>query len=186
VALAIFSFHSSSRQRDRARPKTGAQRSRAMTVPIPGALFAHSLRAGRTQSLLQFLFDDDLNGAANPLPQQLFQRSFSLPSAPAISLHSVILRHPPPSGYELWLNSPDLDAFSLFHQSPDTTHSQNGIKPEAIHREERAGGKFLRTVSLPAEVEESKISAEYKDGVLMIALPKAEKAKPKQISVQVA
>jgi hypothetical protein len=42
-------------------------------------------------------------------------------------LHSVILRHPPPSGRELWLTSPDLDAFSLFHQSPDTALVDGGV-----------------------------------------------------------
>ncbi|HLW69724.1 MAG TPA: hypothetical protein VKS22_03790, partial [Candidatus Binataceae bacterium] len=46
---------------------------------------------------------------------------FPCSSIPAIAFHGVILRHPPPSGCELWLNSPDLDAFSLFHQLPDTT-----------------------------------------------------------------
>jgi hypothetical protein len=50
-----------------------------------------------------------------------FQRAFSLPATPDIPLHSVILRHPPLSGSELWLNSPDLDAFSLFYQPSDTT-----------------------------------------------------------------
>src|SRR5574340_92586 len=92
-----------------------------MAVTIPGALFTDSRRTGRTQRFIQFLLDDDLDAASNPLPHQFFQRPFSLPSAPAIPLHGVILRHPPPSGCELWLNSPDLDAFSLFHQLPDTT-----------------------------------------------------------------
>src|SRR5216684_81505 len=50
----------------------------------------------------------------NPLPHQLLERPFSTHQTPAIRLHGVILRHPPPSGCELWLNSPDLDAFSLF------------------------------------------------------------------------
>src|SRR5215831_11247090 len=69
---------------------------------------------------LEFLLNDELDSAANSLPHQLFQRAFPLPSAPAIPLHSVILRYPPASGCELWLNSPDLDAFLLFHQLPDT------------------------------------------------------------------
>lgn len=60
------------------------------------------------------------------------------------------------------------------------------IKPEAFHREERAGGKFVRTITLPVEIDEVKVKAEYKDGLLLITLPKAEEAKPKQISVNVA
>src|SRR5690242_9753591 len=60
------------------------------------------------------------------------------------------------------------------------------VKPEAFHRSERASGKFVRTVELPVEVDEQGIRAEYKNGVLLVSLPKAEKAKPKQISVKLA
>jgi HSP20 family protein len=60
------------------------------------------------------------------------------------------------------------------------------INPEAFHRSERASGRFVRTVDLPVEVDADRISAEYRDGLLVIALPKAEKAKPKQINIKVA
>jgi HSP20 family protein len=60
------------------------------------------------------------------------------------------------------------------------------IKPEAFHRNERASGKFVRSMDLPAEVNEQGIQAEYKNGLLLVSLPKAEKAKPKQINVNVA
>lgn len=60
------------------------------------------------------------------------------------------------------------------------------IKPEAYHRNERASGKFVRTIDLPVEIDEARIQAEYKNGLLVVTLPKAEKAKPKQINVKVA
>jgi len=58
------------------------------------------------------------------------------------------------------------------------------VKPEAFHRSERATSKFVRHLQLPVEVDEDKIRADYKDGLLIVTLPKAEKAKPKQIAVQ--
>jgi HSP20 family protein len=59
------------------------------------------------------------------------------------------------------------------------------VKPEAFHRSERATGQFVRHLQLPVEVDEGKVRADYKDGLLIVTLPKAERAKPKQIAVQV-
>ena len=54
-----------------------------------------------------------------------------------------------------------------------------------VLRSERYYGNFQRVLSLPSTVDASKVKADYKDGVLTIALPKAEEAKPRQISVSV-
>jgi HSP20 family protein len=51
------------------------------------------------------------------------------------------------------------------------------------HRVERFAGRFQRSIWLPAPVDAAKVRATYKDGILAITLPKAEEAKPKQISV---
>jgi HSP20 family protein len=59
------------------------------------------------------------------------------------------------------------------------------VKPEAFHRSERATGTFVRHMQLPVEVDENNVHADYKDGLLMVTLPKTAKAKPKQIAVQV-
>ena len=59
------------------------------------------------------------------------------------------------------------------------------VKPEAFHRSERATGKFVRHIQLPVEVDENKVRADYQHGLLNVTLPKVEKAKPKQITVQV-
>jgi HSP20 family protein len=61
----------------------------------------------------------------------------------------------------------------------------SSIKEEHCHRIERTYGAFSRTFSLPTTVDTSKVSADYKNGVLTITLPIREEAKPKQIHVQV-
>jgi len=54
-----------------------------------------------------------------------------------------------------------------------------------VHRSERFVGRFQRTLSLPAPVVVDKITANYKDGLLTVTLPKTEEAKPRQIDVKV-
>jgi HSP20 family protein len=56
-------------------------------------------------------------------------------------------------------------------------------KEDNYHRIERSYGGFSRAFAIPATVDDEKIRAEYKDGVLKIELPKKEQAKPKQIRI---
>jgi HSP20 family protein len=58
-------------------------------------------------------------------------------------------------------------------------------KKENYHRVERCYGSFERSFTLPTTVKSDRIDAVYKDGILQIALPKAEEAKPKQVEVKV-
>ncbi|MDH5738968.1 MAG: Hsp20/alpha crystallin family protein [Nitrospira sp.] len=59
-------------------------------------------------------------------------------------------------------------------------------KGKKYHRIERSYGSFVRTFSLPDVIDDDKVKAEFKDGVLNLHLPKSEKAKPKAIEVTVA
>jgi HSP20 family protein len=58
-------------------------------------------------------------------------------------------------------------------------------RTERVHRYERTYGVFERSFTLPATVDASGIKAAYEHGVLTVTLPKAEKARPRQIPVQV-
>lgn len=51
------------------------------------------------------------------------------------------------------------------------------------HRIERSYGGFSRAFTIPTIVDEDKIRAEYRDGILKIALPKKEQVKAKQIKI---
>lgn len=59
-------------------------------------------------------------------------------------------------------------------------------KDRKFHRVERAYGSFMRSFTLPKDAEGSKITAEYKDGVLTVRLPKSEQAKPKTTEVKIS
>ena len=50
-------------------------------------------------------------------------------------------------------------------------------------RVERRYGKFTRSFSLPSQVDTSKVEASFKDGVLMVRVPKAETAKARKIKI---
>ena len=54
----------------------------------------------------------------------------------------------------------------------------------SYHRKERAEGSFNRTVTLPTEVDATRVDARYADGILTLTLPKAEETKPRQITVR--
>lgn len=62
---------------------------------------------------------------------------------------------------------------------------ENEEKRDGYHRVERSYGEFYRSFTLPPNVNTEAINAQFKDGVLRLALPKKEEAKPKQISVNV-
>lgn len=53
----------------------------------------------------------------------------------------------------------------------------------SVHRRERAAGQFDRTLTLPAEVDATKVAAEYREGVLTLRLPRAESAKPRTVTI---
>lgn len=54
-----------------------------------------------------------------------------------------------------------------------------------FHRIERAYGSFARNFMLPEDVDESKVAADFKDGVLKVHVPKSKKAKPQSIEIKI-
>jgi HSP20 family protein len=56
---------------------------------------------------------------------------------------------------------------------------------DAFHRVERSYGPFSRSFSLPAVVDQEKIAADYRDGVLTVTLPRRQETLPKQIQIKV-
>lgn len=54
---------------------------------------------------------------------------------------------------------------------------------ETYLRQERGAGRFVRSFALPFSVESEDVSAEYKNGILQVALPRAEADKPKRVAI---
>jgi HSP20 family protein len=93
-------------------------------------------------------------------------------------------------GFEVTVDLPGLDAKDVSVEMTDGVLVIAGQKQEEMeekgkrfHRVERYHGSFHRSVTLPTPVDEDKIEAEYKDGVLRILLPKSERVRPRQIQV---
>lgn len=60
------------------------------------------------------------------------------------------------------------------------------VKEELVRRVERQYGAFSRSFALPNTVDASKVSAEYRNGVLVVKLPFREEARPRTVTVEVA
>ena len=58
------------------------------------------------------------------------------------------------------------------------------VTEESYHRIERRYGSFSRAVSLPPQVDTAKVEARFADGILIVEVPKVEKAKPKKIQIK--
>lgn len=92
------------------------------------------------------------------------------------------------SGYLIAMDLPGIDRQALEIDVDENRLLVKGTRPidkPKQHRAERPRGKFLRTFSVPASVEQGKIAAEYKDGVLQINLPKRAEQKAKKIDIKI-
>ncbi len=58
------------------------------------------------------------------------------------------------------------------------------VKEARYHRRERSYGSFSRTIQLPFMVDTNKVEANFKNGILLITLPRAEADKPKKITIK--
>jgi HSP20 family protein len=85
---------------------------------------------------------------------------------------------------------PGVDPEKIDVTVQDDVLTLRGTKEEAVEEEgetfvrsERRFGSFMRQVTLPAPVDESKVNATYKDGVLRIELRRSKSAQPRRIPV---
>ena len=85
---------------------------------------------------------------------------------------------------------PGVDKSGLQVEAKENTIRVSGRKTidygegASMHRRERVSGVFDRTFSVPIEIEPDGIQAEYRDGVLALFIPRAERQKPRTIKIK--
>ncbi len=81
----------------------------------------------------------------------------------------------------------DVDVSVAGHVLTIAGEKKGGTKSDSenVRRDERRYGKFVRFVEFPGDVDAAKVAARFKDGVLVVTLPKAEASRPKTIAVKV-
>ncbi len=138
--------------------------------------------------------------------EELIDRLTRLPGRPAPPAGAECDRLVPPD----WVPPVDIaetpDAYVLKAELPEVSSEdvkvsvQDGVlclegerrrqtpaeSDARFHRVERAYGCFVRSFVLPDNVDEGRLEATFKDGVLTIRMPKIEQAKPRAIEVKVA
>jgi HSP20 family protein len=95
------------------------------------------------------------------------------------------------TGYELTLELPGMKPEEFNVEFTGGALWISGVKKEekeekgkTFHRVERRYGEFRRGFRLPVPVAEDKVTAEYKEGILRVAVPKIAEAKPKRVEVK--
>lgn len=93
------------------------------------------------------------------------------------------------SGYTIALDLPGIKREALEIDIDDNRLMVKGtrvVDASSARRSERPRGKFLRSFTIPGSVDQGKIGAEYKDGVLHLRLPKRTEQKAQKIEVKIS
>lgn len=93
------------------------------------------------------------------------------------------------SGFMIALDLPGIKREALEIDIDDNRLMVKGtrlVEESKSRRAERPRGKFLRSFSVPASVDQGKIAAEYRDGVLHVRLPKRAEQKAQKIEVKIS
>lgn len=143
---------------------------------FPGGVFGEFERLRREL--------DDVFGAG--LPSSI--RSAAPGAFPAINVGQT------PSTVEVYAFAPGMDAdrFEVVIDRGVLTISGEraegaaaaGDRQASVHTRERYTGAFRRAISLPDDVDPTRVTAAYRDGVLNISIARREEAQPKRITVQ--
>ena len=127
------------------------------------------------------LFDDRFDR----LIERTFGRDRQAPWVPAMDVYET------DDEVVVTVELPGLSAEDVDVSVEDSTLTVSGsrefssdVEEGSYHRIERRYGAFSRALTLPPQVDTSKVGARFEDGVLTVDVPKIEKAKPKKIQIK--
>ncbi len=109
--------------------------------------------------------------------------SFARGAFPAIDVVSN------PQQVDVYLTAPGIDAKGLDISIQQNVLSVAGRREAqvenkgSLHARERFSGEFRRVITLPEDVDPSRVTASYVDGVVRISVQRREAAKPRQIEI---
>jgi HSP20 family protein len=136
---------------------------------------------GSLQERINKMFDDTMRSATTG-DEELVTGAWS----PPVDIHET------DDSFVVSADLPGLNKQDIEIDVEDNTITIKGEKKfeEKVSRDkyirvERTYGTFVRSFSLPQNVDSKKIKATFKDGILDLTLPKREEAKPKRIAVEV-
>ena len=127
---------------------------------------------------------DDLFGMAG-LPASI--RSAAPGAFPALNIGNT------PTSVEIYAFAPGIDPAQVDVTIDRGVMTISGERPSALPKDEskvnvygneRFVGRFRRAISLPEDIDPSKVEATYRDGVLRVSIARRESALPKRITVQ--
>ena len=127
---------------------------------------------------------DDVFGVSG-LPSSI--RSVAAGTVPAVNVGRT------PTSVEIYAFAPGLDASKVevtldrgvLRISGERTSGIPTDDAEVhVYTRERGTGSFMRTISLPDDVDPANVNASYRDGVLQVSVARRESIQPKRITVQ--
>ena len=91
--------------------------------------------------------------------------------------------------YIVAMDLPGVDHSALqldIENSQLTIRGNRAPEAQTEHRRERPRGKFARTFAVPPSIDQERIEAEYKDGVLFVRLGKRKEQKTQRVEIKVS
>ena len=138
---------------------------------------------GSLQERINRMFDDTIRTLYPPDGEELEKGTL----APAVDIYETN------DSFVVSADLPGLNKDEIQIDLKDNTLTLKGekkfeekVSKDNYIRVERAYGSFVRSFTLPQNVDPEKIKAKYKEGVLEVTIPKKEEAKPKQIKVELS